>query len=199
MMDRESVISDIVSSRKKDNPDSVSVVNALLSWEKQNRKTKELSSLQNLIGIWNLRFITGTKNTRKKAGVILGAGKYLPQFIKIQIKYESEYPESNLGKVINSVRLPFILLSLTGPIEFFPKLGILAFDFTYLRFSIGSVNIYQGYVKNGQQRETEFARSKLKERAFFKYFLIEENAIAARGKGGGLALWSREKVKIDAL
>ena len=32
----------------------------------------------------------------------------------------------------------------------------------------------------------------LKEQAFFNYFYFSKNLIAARGKGGGLALWGRD-------
>ena len=43
----------------------------------------------------------------------------------------------------------------------------------------------------GYREKLGFYEQKLKEKAFFKYFLIKENVIAARGKGGGLALWCR--------
>ena len=191
MLERESIINR-AANKQAENPSSGALVDALLGCEKQKAKDLESISLKSLIGTWNLRFITGTKKTRKKAGVILGTGRYIPHLIGISIRYESENPSSNQGKVTNSVKIASIQLSLTGPIEFFPKQRILAFDFTYLKFAIAGKNIYQGYVKQGKQRESEFFSSKLKERAFFKYFSILENAIAARGKGGGLALWSRE-------
>lgn len=174
-------------------PDSSQVVNALLKLEKRQKKEQNNYSLADLSGSWSLRFITGTKKTRKKAGVILGAGKYIPQLAKIKITYKAEHTTANIGQVINSVKLAFIELSLTGLIEFIPKKSILAFDFSYLKVSVWGINIYQGYVPNGSIRERNFLKKKLKDRAFFKYFLIENNFIAARGKGGGLALWSREK------
>lgn len=192
MLEQESIIKQAVS-KSDANPDSALLVEALLEREKQKAKNSALPSLNSMLGTWNLRFITGTKKTRKKAGVILGAGRYIPRLIKIQLEYHSDNPDSNLGKVINSVDLLPIGLSLSGPIEFFPRSRILAFDFTYLKLTIGSRCIYQGYIQNGLQRETEFSRTKLKNRAFFKYFAIETNAIAARGKGGGLALWSRAR------
>jgi hypothetical protein len=174
-------------------PSSSSVVNALLKLEKNQKKEQDTYSLADLAGSWNLCLITGTKKTRKKAAMILGAGKYIPELIKIQITYKTEPSTVNAGEVINSVKLAFLELSLRGPIEFIPQTRILAFDFTYLKVSIWGLNLYQGYVKNGLSREKNFLQKKLKDRVFFKYFLIKDNFIAARGKGGGLALWSREK------
>jgi hypothetical protein len=175
-------------------PNSSQVVNALLKLEKTSKQTENNYSLADIIGTWNLRFITGTKKTRKRAGIVLGEGKYIPTLIKIQIVYQAEEPTSNLGKVINSVTIAFLQLSLTGPIKFIPKKNILAFDFTYLKVSVWGVNLYQGYFQSGLSRETEFPQKKLKDQAFFTYFLIKDNFIAARGKGGGLALWSRAQL-----
>ncbi|MEN9518914.1 MAG: hypothetical protein RLZZ381_1502 [Cyanobacteriota bacterium] len=177
-------------------PDSSQVVNALLKLEKNSKQTRDSYCLSDLAGSWNLRLITGTKRSRKKAGIILGAGKYIPKSIKIQITYKTEpsvVNTVNVGEVINSVKLLFLELSLTGPIKFLSSKRILAFDFTYLKISVWGVNLYQGYIKNGLERNKLFSDKKLKDQAFFKYFLIKDNFIAARGKGGGIALWTREK------
>jgi hypothetical protein len=182
----------IDKSSKTKLPDSSEVVNALLKLEKSDRKQKNSCSLADLIGSWNLCLITGTKKTRKKVGIILGQGKYIPKLIRIQITYQSEQPISNIGQVINSVQIAFLHLSLTGPIKFVPPKKILAFDFTFLKVSVGGLNLYQGYLPKGFSREREFPEKRLKDQAFFKYFLIKDNFIAARGRGGGLALWSRE-------
>ena len=170
-------------------PNASDVVASLLRLEKtMDRNTP---AMVDLLGTWDLRFITGTKKTRKKAGVVLGAGRYITKLIKIQITYQAE-SESNV-RVVNSVKLAGLRLSLTGPIEFLPRKRILAFDFTCLNIAIAGLNIYDGYVKNGLQREAGFYERPLKDRAFFKYFLIRQDVIAARGKGGGLAVWCRSQ------
>lgn len=174
-------------------PDSSQVVNILLKLEKNFKQEKDSYCLSDLVGSWNLRLITGTKKTRKKAGIILGKGKYIPQLVKIKITYKNEPSIINTGEVINSVKLFFLELSLIGPIKFLPSKRILAFDFTYLKISVWGLNIYQGYIQNGRERKKLFADKKLKDQAFFKYFLIKDNFIAARGKGGGIALWTREE------
>jgi hypothetical protein len=195
MLDEISIVEQaaIDKNSKTKLPSSSQVVNALLKLEKTPKNEQDSYSLSNLAGSWNLRFITGTKKTRKKAGIILGTGKYIPKLIKIQITYKTESSTANIGQVINCVKLAFCELSLTGPIRFLPQKRILAFDFTYLKISVGGLTLYQGYIQNGVGREKLFAEKKLKDQAFFKYFLIKDNFIAARGKGGGLALWIREK------
>ena len=172
-------------------PNSEELVEALLSIEKSAKKEQKSRNFADLLGCWNLRFITGTKKSRQKAGIALGGGRYIPKFIKIQITYEKDPASIDTGKVTNSVRVAFLDLSLSGPVEFIAPKNILAFDFTSLTLKIFSWKIYDNYIGNGAVREKEFYTSKLADRAFFSYFLIEENAIAARGKGGGLALWGR--------
>ncbi len=174
-------------------PNSAKVVEALLELEK-SAKAQTKYSLADLTGNWNLCFVTGTKKARKRAGIVLGAGKYIPRLIKIRISYQQDtHQTANIGRVINSVKIGFIELSLTGPVRFMPPKGILAFDFTYLKIVVLGFNLYNGYIKNGLKKEAEFEQKKLKHQAFFSYFLIQDNLIAARGRGGGLALWGRSE------
>ena len=181
-------------SSRSELPESSTVVNSLLEVEKQFKKEKKAGSFAHLVGCWNLRFITGTKKTRQKAGIMLGAGKYIPRLIKIQITYEHDRQLlPNTGRVINSVELAFLKLSLTGPVKFIPQKRILVFDFTYLKLNLFGFRIYDGYIRNGSDKEAKFYQTEIKHQAFFSYFLIEDNFIAARGRGGGLALWGRQE------
>lgn len=193
MMISESTLLEAVTSTDKTNlPDSAKIVESLLTYEKKARKEKTNYSFFSLTGSWNLTFITGTKKARKKAGVVLGSGKYIPKLIKIQITYQSDRSSADdTGRVINSVRLGFFNLSLTGPVKFLSPQNILAFDFTTITIKALGLQLYNGYLKNGAAKEAEFYQTAIKHQAFFRYFLIQENLIAARGRGGGLALWSR--------
>ena len=121
--------------RKITKPAPSEVVTALLEAEKRARNDRIRYSWEQLLGNWRLYFITGTRKTRQKAGVVLGAGRYLPQWIKIQLSYSQtplvETAEETLaGTVVNSVQLGSLQLSLTGPVKFLPQKNILAFDFT---------------------------------------------------------------------
>ena len=144
-----------------------------------------------MLGAWRLGFITGTKATRKRAGVVLCAGKFLPSWLKIQLSYAAGDLADGQGTVENSVQLGLLKIILTGPIKFYPKTNILAFDFTHINMYLSGWKFYAGYIRNGKNREESFDQQSIKEQAFFTYFLIENNCIAARGKGGGLALWTK--------
>ncbi|MEO1378598.1 MAG: hypothetical protein AAFW70_30920, partial [Cyanobacteria bacterium J06635_10] len=146
--------------------------------------------------------------------------------VKIQLSYSQLEDTPEKGNVENSVELGLLKIVLTGPVQFWSKKNILAFDFTKMRLSLSGLKLYQGYIRGGEEREKNFdlqfpqkngaadhientpkqryhacnkaapffkvpSRDKqtLKQQAFFSYFLIEDNYIAARGRGGGLALW----------
>lgn len=173
-------------------PIASTVVEALLTAEKTTKQAKIRYAYAQLLGTWRLGFITGTKKSQKRAGIILKAGRFLPTLVKIQLTYQ--HSESNPeGTVQNSVEVGLLQLVLTGPTQFWQINNILAFDFTQIKVSLAGLKLYSGYIRGGQNREKDFYKQKLKDQAFFTYFLVEDNYIAARGKGGGLALWTKVK------
>ncbi|MGB3756233.1 MAG: hypothetical protein WBA07_07645 [Rivularia sp. (in: cyanobacteria)] len=181
---------DFLQNEIKKPPESEAVVKALIAAEKAAKQAKVNYSYSQLIGNWRLGFITGTKKTRKRAGVVLGAGRFLSRLVKIQLSY-SQSESQEKGNVENSVQFGLFKIVLTGPVKFWNNKNILAFDFTKMRLSLSGLKLYQGYIRGGKDREETFYQQTLKEQAFFTYFLIEDNYIAARGKGGGLALWTK--------
>jgi len=180
---------EFLQNKVKKAPASEAVVKGLIEAEKIAKQTKVNYSYSQLIGNWRLGFITGTKKTRKRAGVVLGAGKFLPKLVNIQLTYSQSENSQQQGNVENSVELGLLKIVLTGSVQFWAKKNILAFDFTRMQLSLSGFNLYRGYIRGGKDREATFYKQTLKQQAFFTYFLVEDNYIAARGKGGGLALW----------
>ena len=195
----------LASSDKTDLPSPSSVVAALLAVERAKQQ-KISYSFEQLIGTWRLCFVTGTKKSRQRAGIVLGAGRYIPRFVNISLNYSSIEPSPlDRGRVENRVNLAALQLSLTGPVRFLSPKNLLAFDFTRMNLKLFGVTLYNGYIRAGKAedatvkessavsvvREESFYTDKISHQAFFAYFYIGEKAIAARGKGGGLALWSR--------
>lgn len=193
MSDRDYIQTMIDPARSS--PASETVVTALVNLEKANKKTTEPISYDQLLGKWRLWWITGTKKTRQRSGVILGSGRYLPQWLKITLSYSKNsdftLTDAEAGNVENSVSFAGINLTLTGPTKFFPKQKILAFDFTELTIKCFGKIIYSGNIRKGKASRETFYQEPIKKQAFFRYFLMEEDCIAARGRGGGLALWKR--------
>lgn len=172
-------------------PAPEAVVQALLMAEKTAKQTKVRHAYPQLLGTWRLRFITGTKRSRQRAGVILGIGRFLPSWVKIQLSYSQSQSEQERGTVQNSVELGPLQLVLTGPTQFWSKTNMLAFDFTRMKVSLAGLKLYEGYIRGGRDKEARFYEQSVKEQAFFTYFWVQERYIAARGRGGGLALWTR--------
>mgnify|MGYP003433915722 CR=1 FL=1 len=185
------------ATQSNSQPSSDAVVAALLEAEKTAKQNKVCYSFAQLIGNWQLCWITGTKKSQQKAGIVLGAGRYIPQWIaKIQIAYSAAESvaegadNSEIGSVENSVKVGSIELTLSGPTKFLPN-NILAFDFTRVTVKLLGKSVYQGYIRGGESREAEFFSQSVGKQAFFTYFLVEDGMIAARGRGGGLALWRK--------
>jgi len=185
----------IKNSPNKPSPNSV--VSALIEIEKQSKKEKQTYKIEQLSGNWQLCFITGTKKTRQKAGIVLGAGRYLPNLVKITLSYfsplnNSEIPQQlEIGRVENTVKCAGFKLSLSGPTKFIDTKNILAFDFTKITVKLFGIKLYSGYIRGGKESEHKFPTETVGKQAFFAYFLIQEKIIAARGRGGGLAIWGK--------
>jgi len=192
-MENLSILEQAAKSNTKPSP--AAVVAALLEAEKNAKKNKIRYAFEQLIGNWQLCFITGTKKTRQKAGIVLGAGRYIPEWVaKIQIAYSAQAvadgeADSETGRVENSVQVGAIVLTLSGPTKFLVNKNILAFDFTRITVKLLGKTVYQGFIRGGEAREAEFFSLSVRKQAFFAYFLVEDGIIAARGRGGGLALW----------
>jgi hypothetical protein len=204
-----------------DRPTPSEVVAAMQTIERSH--PGEPITLSDLLGTWRLAFVTGTKKARKRAGKAIGAGRYLATIPKITLTYcldsgsnsgsdsgsgsgsgsGSDFGATRLGRAVNTVAIGGLKLTVTGPIEAIAGKRILAFDFTRWSVAIGSWVVYRGEIGGGVASDASFAERPLKKRPFFNYFWVSDRAIAARGKGGGLALWVRSEgdrgVEADAI
>ncbi len=188
----QSAVSATLSANQKPSP--VQVIQALLDAEKTVKKTKPCYTFAQLIGTWRLYFVTGTQKKRHQPGITLGNGKYLPRWLNITLRYaliDQNTLSPDQGQVENCVQFAAIQLILSGPIKFLSQKSLLVFDFTRMTVKWGQINFYSGYIRGGKKAEESFYLDNVSKQAFFAYFIIETTAIAARGKGGGLALWGR--------
>ena len=199
MVNFSEVLNKAIASQKS-RPNSELVVEALLSAEKVNHQQKIKYQFEQLIGDWRLSFITGTKNSRQRFANLIGAGFYLPPLVKISISYNKVQDDHNhlpetesQGTVKNQVQVGLVQFSLTGPIKYIAKKNIIAFDFTSLALSVLGIKVFATDVRGGVKSHQDFYQNSIRTQAFFSYFLVSDNLIAARGRGGGLALWQKMK------
>jgi hypothetical protein len=173
-------------------PDSIAVAQALRETERSEKRVLPADAYPQLLGTWRLVFVSKAKKS---------SGQWIPSWVRIQITYGKdtttpfkpvavETPRF-LGRVYNQVQLGVLKLTLSGPTAFNPANGILAFDFTRFTIELGKRSLFSAAMGGGTEREAEFYDLPLKQQAFFRFFWITPQGIAARGKGGGLALWAK--------
>ncbi len=182
----------LLDSQQRPTPEALTA--QLLGLEKTAKREKLTYPFASLLGTWQLTFITGTKKTQKQAGKVLGQGRYLPTWVTVAIAYAAltdQNPTTHWqrGNVTNKVHFGPLHLSLTGPVKFQAQKRLLVFDFTQLTVSLGSLKLYQGQIRGGETTREEFYETSIGKQAFFSYFYVSPDVIAARGRGGGLALW----------
>jgi hypothetical protein len=174
-------------------PDSVDLAQALSQTERTEKRLLPSDSYAQLLGTWRLVFVSKAKKASRQ---------WIPAWVQIQITYAQDstislkpltaQAASVLGRVYNQVQLGILKLTLSGPTVFNPTNGILAFDFTRFTVEVAERSLFSAPMRGGSKREAEFYDLPLKEQAFFRFFWITPQGVAARGKGGGLALWVKK-------
>lgn len=176
-------------------PASPAIVQALLQAEQAARQQRQLYPLENLWGEWQLAFVAG-KGAKLQGAAAVGSGFSIPQWTGAQISFQpveaTALPsESTAARAVigNQVQVGLVKLSLTGPARYPGKKNLLGFDFTQLQVSILGQSVYQGAMPGRQRSDAQFERMPIGRLPFFAFFSITPDYIAARGRGGGLAMW----------
>ena len=190
MIDFIHTLNQAVDNQQK-SPSSQETLTALLNAEKHSHRHQPKYQFKQFLGSWQLYFINGTNKSRSQFATVLKDGFYLPPFIPIKISYSADENNSKQGKVINTVTVGLVKFTLEGPCKFIEKKNILAFDFTYLTMFILGKKIYSQNIRGGKSSDEKFFAESISQQAFFSYFLVTDKFIAARGRGGGLALWKK--------
>jgi hypothetical protein len=162
-----------------DRPQPSVVIEALLSTEKILKKTPIPIPLEAISGTWRLCFASGAKKTKK--GLKMGKGYYLPGWIYAAISFDPT------GQIMNQLRLGTLEIRFTGPCRSHSPRNIVVFDFTQLQILLGSKVIYSRFI--GKYPVAEFGDRSIAKLPFFVFLWASAEVIAARGRGGGLAVW----------
>ena len=173
-------------------PSAAEVVAALLLLEKAAKAQRIRYPFSALAGQWRLCCTTGVRK-RKQGGINLGKGFYLPKFAPATLGFEPT-PDSNkvTGQISNQIQLGRLKLRFIGPARYEAKQNLLAFDFTEFQFWGGDRLLFKKGFRGGQAKIEAFGDLPIAKLPFFAFFLVTEDMIAARGRGGGLALWIRD-------
>lgn len=169
------------------------MVNALQEAEIFARREKLIIPFESLIGEWRLCFATGASKDKRRGGIKLGSGYYFPKFTPASITFTRDL-ESATGTATNRLIVAAVQFQFTGPCRYPGKKNLLAFDFTQIQVKILGVTIYQGKIRSGKRGGQDFEKLPIAKLPFFAFFWAGENGIAARGRGGGFALWVRDEL-----
>jgi hypothetical protein len=175
-----------------DRPAATAVVNALLQAEKATKQQQLTYPFTSLLGQWRLCFTTGTRKRKNRGGIELGRGFYVPKFGAAHISFAATDLAAGKGEIGNQVQLGGLLLKFTGPARYLGKKNLLAFDFTQMQITLFSRVVYKQQIRGGKSQTEDFYNQTIAKLPFFAFFLITEDLIAARGRGGGLAIWIKE-------
>jgi hypothetical protein len=170
-------------------PDSQMLTAALLALERSAKQTRLVLPLESLLGTWRLCFSAG-KKARYQSGQPIGNGFYVPRWVIAQISFTPEHPQQLA--IANELRVGSLQIRFSGPARYQPKKNLLAFDFNYLTIRGGSISLYHGAFKRPKSKEMDFAATAIARLPFFAFFAATQDYIAARGRGGGLAVWVKQ-------
>jgi hypothetical protein len=185
-----------------DRPSVDEMVAALVYTEKQHKQSKASHSLPSLLGTWRFRFGANRKS-RLVSGVVQGGGFYVPGWIQATLAFAiahastddagspNESPDASALTITNALQLGGVRLELTGPAKYLPRRNLMAFDFHTMTLSVFGWRLYSGRLPGRFSDPDEFEQRAIAKLPFFAFIAATDDYIAARGRGGGLALWSQ--------
>jgi hypothetical protein len=169
----------------RDRPPASAVVAALLEAETAAKQQRLTYPEPALLGDWRLHFASRGK---VKLGDPRLRGIYFPTWLPAQIGFHPATTGSAPLTISNQVQVGLVQLQLTGPARYQERNNLLAFDFHRIRLEILGQPLYQGRFPSRRPADS-FMDTAIGQLPFFSFFLISDRCIAARGRGGGLALW----------
>ena len=155
------------------------------------KQTRQAIPLESLLGAWRLCFSAG-KKAKFQSGQPVGSGFYIPKLAIARIAFAADDTGEHQLKVTNELDIGPLTVRFTGPARYPGKKNLLAFDFTHLQVACFGLTVYQGKVQNKQRAGQPFEAVAIAQLPFFAFFAATDDYIAARGRGGGLAIWVKE-------
>ena len=137
------------------------------------------------MGNWRLFF---SSRGKVKLGDARLRGFYLPSWIPAQISFQPSNVAAYPIAVTNQITVGLVGLKLSGPAKYSDKKNLMGFDFTQLEVKILGQTVYSGKFPSPREGKV-FGDIAIGQLPFFAFFEANDQFIAARGRGGGLAIW----------
>ncbi|NJL44967.1 MAG: hypothetical protein HC922_02910 [Leptolyngbyaceae cyanobacterium SM2_3_12] len=171
-------------------PSGQQVTTALLETERWTKQQRQLLPVEALLGSWRLCF-TAPKKPAFKAGQPVGKGFYIPRLVQAWISFSQDNPDDGSLTVQNQLWVGPVQIRFSGPAKFLAKKNLLAFDFVRLEVFLSHWRLLNQPVRGGKAKVADFGATSIAKLPFFAFFAATDQYIAARGRGGGLALWAK--------
>lgn len=168
----------------KNSPKANRLTQALLKAEKAARAVQ--IDPQALLGSWQLRF-TAPKKPRLQDNQPTSSGFYIPRGLRAEICFLPQQEPTAIA-IQNSLTIGPLRMIFRGNAQPIGKRNVLAFEFTHLQINFAALTIYQRKLGPSQLSQASNQRA-----PFFAFFAAHETYIAARGRGGGIALWVKAR------
>tara|TARA_Y100001968_G_C19400324_1_gene740645 strand:- start:526 stop:1029 length:504 start_codon:yes stop_codon:yes gene_type:complete len=154
----------------------------LLDLEKIARVDGSGIEFDSLIGLWKFNSVwkQGSVNKDSISTTLL---KVLSA--RLELKKKLHPHQKDQFTIVNSIRIGLLTLSFQGIAKLERKQPLLPFYFDSIQIKLASLKILSRSLPTPE----------LKKRPFFAMIAIDKNGkwLSARGKGGGLALWNKDK------
>lgn len=180
-------------AQARERPAASEVVRALVEAEKAAKHQRLVLPFESLVGSWRLCFTAG-RAAHQTGDTILGRGFYLPRVIPAQIGFypDAEGGDRQTGTVTNQIKLAGLTLQFSGVCRYLGRKNIVAFDFLQLELNVLGRSLLKQEVRGGLIKADDVRSGAVKNLPFFAFFAASDRFIAARGRGGGLAIWIKE-------
>lgn len=189
-----SILTAATTPQRSERPPAKTVIAALLQAETTAKQQQLAYAAEDLLGEWRLCFATGVRKV-KRGGIEVGRGFYLPTWVQAKIGLDRAAADSVLSSslgISNQVQVGSLRFQILGPAKYLKK-NLLAFDFTQMELVLLGKSIYRSNFRGGPAQHEGFDIKPIGKLPFFSFFLITDDLLAARGRGGGLAVWSRQR------
>ena len=157
-------------------------LNQLLELEKTARVEGSGIKYNSLLGIW--KFTSVWKQGSDKKDTISST---LLQVLSasLELKKDTKNPDEEKFTIANSIKFGLLTLRFSGSANLERKQPLLPFSFDCIQIKLASLTILKRSIPTPDQ----------KKRPFFALIAIDPHGkwLSARGKGGGLALWVKDK------
>lgn len=165
--------------------DAAVLAEQLLAAERSARSQRPSITSSELEGVWQLQVVLNKTGRLRRWPALLPA------------TLEYRWAGADSGQITNQVCLAALRFRFRGPCQFEAGRNLLWFDFEQWQVAWGDRLLFQGRL--GRANAALTLRDRLDQRPrpklpFFHYFSVTATAIAARGRGGGVALWQKASV-----